>query len=76
MLYDALVTERNSAWVESLERMLGDGHRYLVVVGALHLVGTGSVIEKLGARGHRVERLSRASAAAGSRGWRAEGRAE
>jgi hypothetical protein len=68
MLYDALVTERNSAWVESLERMLDDGHRYLVVVGALHLVGNGSVIEKLGERGHRVERLGKATSAAGSRG--------
>ncbi len=56
-LYPALVTKRNAAWTDALEKLLKDGHRYLVVVGALHLVGRDSVIERLGARGHRVERL-------------------
>jgi uncharacterized protein YbaP (TraB family) len=35
-LYEKLVTNRNNAWVPSLERMLTDGRRHLVVVGALH----------------------------------------
>jgi len=56
-LYAALVTNRNSAWVPLLERLLGDGRRYLVVVGALHLVGEDNVIELLRARGHAVERV-------------------
>jgi len=56
-LYDALVTKRNAAWVPQLEKMLADGRRHLVVVGALHLVGADSVIEQLRARGHDVERL-------------------
>jgi uncharacterized protein YbaP (TraB family) len=56
-LYDTLVTKRNAAWVPSLERMLTDGRRHLVVVGALHLVGPDSVIELLEERGHDVERL-------------------
>jgi hypothetical protein len=56
-LYPELVTKRNAAWADALEKLLKDGHRYLVVVGALHLVGRDSVIEKLGARGHRVERI-------------------
>jgi len=56
-LYEALVTERNAAWVESLEEFLTDGRRYLVVVGALHLVGPDSVIDELAARGHVVQRL-------------------
>ncbi len=56
-LYETLVTKRNSAWVPALERMLADGRRHLVVVGALHLVGPDSVIELLDARGHDVERL-------------------
>jgi uncharacterized protein YbaP (TraB family) len=56
-LYDALVSERNEAWVDSLEGLLADGRRYLVVVGALHLVGNDNVIDLLAARGHRVERL-------------------
>ena len=56
-LYPELVTKRNAAWTDALEQLLKDGHRYLVVVGALHLVGHDSVIERLGARGHRVERV-------------------
>jgi uncharacterized protein YbaP (TraB family) len=56
-LYSALVTERNRAWVNTLEQYLRDGRRYLVVVGALHLVGHDSVIDMLAARGHTALRL-------------------
>jgi uncharacterized protein YbaP (TraB family) len=56
-LYDTLVTKRNTAWVPALERMLTDGRRHLVVVGALHLVGPDNVVELLRERGHEVERL-------------------
>ena len=56
-LYDTLVTERNEKWAGSLERMLDDGKRYLVVVGALHLVGSDSVIELMTARGHIPQRI-------------------
>jgi uncharacterized protein YbaP (TraB family) len=54
-LYDTLVKKRNNAWVPTLERMLADGRRHLVVVGALHLVGPDSVVELLRARGLEVE---------------------
>lgn len=56
-LYEKLVTNRNNAWVPTLERMLTDGRRHLVVVGALHLVGPDNVVELLKERGHEVERL-------------------
>jgi hypothetical protein len=56
-LYDTLVTERNEKWVGSLEDMLDDRRRYLVVVGALHLVGSDSVVELMTARGHTVQRI-------------------
>jgi uncharacterized protein YbaP (TraB family) len=56
-LYETMVTERNAKWVVSLEDMLDDGERYLVVVGALHLVGRDNVIDLLKARGHAVQRL-------------------
>jgi uncharacterized protein YbaP (TraB family) len=56
-LYETLVEKRNAEWVKSLERFLKDGRRYLVVVGALHLVGRDSVIDMLKARGHDVVRL-------------------
>jgi hypothetical protein len=56
-LYDALIVDRNAQWIGALEQRLTDGKRYLVVVGALHLVGSDSVIETLEARGHTVERI-------------------
>lgn len=56
-LYEKLVTKRNNSWVPLLEGMLADGGHQLVVVGALHLVGPGNVIELLKKRGHEVERL-------------------
>jgi uncharacterized protein len=57
-LYATLVTQRNGAWVPVLERLLGEGRRYLVVVGALHLVGEDNVIDLLRARGHDIERVN------------------
>ncbi len=56
-LYERLVTDRNTAWLDAIERDLRDGRRYLVVVGALHLVGPNSVIDMLRKRGHEVERI-------------------
>ena len=56
-LYETLVKNRNAAWVEPLERYLRDGRHYLVVVGALHLVGRDNVIDMLKARGHDAVRL-------------------
>jgi uncharacterized protein len=56
-LYETLVTKRNAAWTLELERLLADGRKHLVVVGALHLVGRDSVIDRLAARGHRVTRV-------------------
>ncbi len=50
-LYDSLVVERNRRWAPRLAGLLeGDGD-YLVIVGALHLVGPDSVLELLAARG-------------------------
>jgi uncharacterized protein len=57
-LYETLVTNRNESWVPALEKMLADGRKHLVVVGALHLVGPDSVIELLRSRGHDVKRLN------------------
>ena len=57
-LYDTLVTNRNRVWVGTLEKYLKDGRRYLVVVGALHLVGPNNVIDMLTAQGHEVVRLN------------------
>jgi hypothetical protein len=53
-LYRPLTEDRNRAWVERLEELLEDRDDYLVVVGALHLVGRHSVVDLLRLRGHTV----------------------
>ena len=50
-LYRRLTVDRNRAWVGPLVDLLDDRDDYLVVVGALHLVGEDSVIELLEERG-------------------------
>jgi hypothetical protein len=53
-LYGPLTEDRNRAWVEQLDGLLDDRDDYLVVVGALHLVGRHSVVELLRRRGYAV----------------------
>ncbi len=58
-LYRHINVERNDAWVPRIEqRLKTPGHDdTLVVVGALHLLGSDGVVEKLRARGYKVERI-------------------
>jgi hypothetical protein len=53
-LYRPLTEDRNRAWVDQLATLLDDRDDYLVVVGALHLVGRNSVVDLLRQRGYRV----------------------
>ena len=53
-LYGPLTENRNRSWVTRLVDLLDDDDDYLVVVGALHLVGRNSVIELLEQRGYEV----------------------
>lgn len=53
-LYRTLTVERNRAWVGPLAALLDDRDDYLVVVGALHLVGPDSVVDLLRQRGYKV----------------------
>jgi hypothetical protein len=53
-LYRALTVDRNRAWVGKLADLLDDSDDYLVVVGALHLVGRDSVVDLLQKRGYAV----------------------
>jgi hypothetical protein len=55
-LYGPLTEDRNRAWAEHLADLLDDPDDYLVVVGALHLVGRNSVVDLLRRRGYEVTR--------------------
>ncbi len=58
-LYQRINVDRNDNWVPKIEERLtgSSGDDTLVIVGALHLLGSDGVVEKLRARGYRVERI-------------------
>lgn len=55
-LYASLIRDRNVAWTEHLAELLQDRQDYLVLVGALHLVGADGVPAGLGRLGFEVRR--------------------
>ena len=57
-LYQLLVTQRNRSWEPQIQRYLHDNHNYFVVVGSLHLVGQGGLLELLRKDGYKVEQLN------------------
>ena len=57
-LNKALVTDRNARWVQQIERLLKHDMDYLIIVGALHLVGSDGVPKQLLRDGYAVRQLS------------------
>jgi uncharacterized protein len=58
VLYRALVSDRNKRWVPQIEQFLKAKDNYFVVVGALHLVGDGGLLELLRRDGFKAEQLN------------------
>ena len=56
-LYQPLVTDRNRRWLPQLEELLKANENSLVVVGALHLVGQGGLLELLRRKGYTITQL-------------------
>ena len=56
-LYRAIVADRNERWVTRIDQLLEQEDDYLVVVGALHLVGPDGVPQLLEDRGEQVRQL-------------------
>lgn len=54
-LYDRLVTQRNAAWVQALDKRLKGKGRTVVVVGVGHLIGEGGLPARLRALGYSVK---------------------
>jgi uncharacterized protein YbaP (TraB family) len=54
-MYRVLITERNAAMVDKLDRLLTQGGKYFVVLGAAHFVGSDGIVELLKAKGYRVQ---------------------
>ena len=57
-LSEALVNRRNRRWVVQISELLDDSDDYLVVVGALHLIGDQGVPELLARAGVKIVQLS------------------
>ena len=57
-LSDTLIRNRNLRWAETIASWLDDDRNYLVVVGALHLVGDGGVPALLAEQGIGIHQLS------------------
>ena len=60
-LHEALLVSRNQRWVETITDWLDDEDDYLVVVGALHLVGDDGVPALLADKGIGIQQLSESS---------------
>ena len=56
-LYRAVVAERNRAWFARIVELLADSEDYLVVVGAVHLIGEDGLPALLDENGYRVVQL-------------------
>lgn len=57
--YKLLDVDRNNAWLPQIEKRLtgSKSDDTLVVVGSLHLLGSDGLVEKLRAKGYKVERI-------------------
>ena len=56
-LHQTIVVNRNINWVGQIQELLDDQDDYLIVVGALHLVGEEGIPNLLSQRGHEVRQI-------------------
>ena len=56
-LYEAIVADRNRNWVNTIDNLLAGEEDYLVIVGALHLIGKDGLPRLLESRGYEVNQL-------------------
>jgi uncharacterized protein len=56
-LYRALVTARNARWLPEIEQFMRGGDNCMVLVGSLHLVGDGGLLELLRKDGFTAKQL-------------------
>jgi len=56
-LYEKLLTQRNVAMADKIERLIRSGDQCFVAVGSFHLLGEGSVVSVLAKRGYQIKAL-------------------
>ena len=57
-LEDALLVQRNRNWVRPIMQLQNQPDNYLVIVGAMHLIGGNSVVRMLERKGIKVRQLN------------------
>lgn len=57
-LFKTIVTDRNQRWVDTIAGLLDDDDDYLIIVGALHLIGDVGVPALLSRRGVRIRQVN------------------
>jgi len=60
-LYDALVVNRNQNWTQQIEALLDDDQDYLIIVGALHLIGKDGLPTMLRKRGQELTQMQQSN---------------
>ncbi|WOD09383.1 TraB/GumN family protein [Marinomonas sp. GJ51-6] len=56
-VYESLLTKRNNLWMPQIETMLNNSQVEFIMVGAMHLAGSDSILKKLKNRGYEVKQL-------------------
>jgi uncharacterized protein YbaP (TraB family) len=56
-LYESIVADRNRDWANTIDKLLKADEDYLVIVGALHLIGKDGLPRLLESRGYEVNQL-------------------
>ena len=54
---EEMLLGRNRSWIPEIEKLIAEGDAF-VAVGAMHLIGDGSVVDLLRKDGYEVERVS------------------
>ena len=56
-LYEQLLVQRNENWSRQIAEFANDSKDYLIIVGAMHLVGEDSVLQMLDDMGYSSKQL-------------------
>lgn len=57
-VYESLLVQRNRNWARKIRTLTDDSENYLIIVGAMHLVGDDSVLRMLAGSGYSARQLS------------------
>ena len=57
MASQILLQDRNNLWMPKIEALFQSAEVEFVLVGAMHMIGQGGILQRLEAKGYKVEPL-------------------